>query len=216
MRPSTVDLLRIRDGEPVDAAVRVAVESDPRLRAELEGLVASREALRALPLLEPPAGGWSRVAARLAIEAEPRTADRRYWAARAAIAAGVAVVALWVVGRAPDTPSDDGAPATIVAEDASETRPLLGTPTYASLVEESARLERALDGLGYQRGVVRAGTAATISGLEDRIAWIDEQLTFAPQLGLSAAERRTLYRQRVELLNALYQVRYAEARRFAF
>ncbi|HSG63535.1 MAG TPA: hypothetical protein VLD39_00975, partial [Gammaproteobacteria bacterium] len=76
--------------------------------------------------------------------------------------------------------------------------------------------ERAIDGLGYQPRVVRAGTAATISGLEDRIAWIDEQLTFARPLGLSAAERRALYRQRVELLNALYQVRYADARRLAF
>ena len=58
--------------------------------------------------------------------------------------------------------------------------------------------------------------AATIDGLEDRIALIDEQLMFARALGLSTADRRVLYRQRVELMNALVQIRYAEARRFAF
>ena len=87
---------------------------------------------------------------------------------------------------------------------------------YASLVEESARLERALDEIPYRPRVVRASTAATIDGLEDRIALIDEQLMFARALGLSTADRQVLYRQRVELMNALVQIRYAEARRFAF
>jgi hypothetical protein len=119
----------------------------------------------------------------------------------------------------PEAPIEDVlAPATIVAEESQQPQvaPLLGTPTYASLVEESARLERALDEIQYRPRVVRASTAATIDGLEERIAWIDEQLMFAPALGLSRTDRQVLYRQRVELMNALVQIRYAEARRFAF
>jgi len=216
MRPSTVDLLRIRDGEPVDADVRAAVNADPRQRAELERLVATRQALRDLPTIDPPADLWPRVAARLALNTDARTIRPRYWPAGAAIAAGVALIALWVVGRAPDAPEPNtDVPATIVAGQASQSRPLLGTPAYASLVEESARLERALDALRYQPRVVRAGTAATISDLEDQIGWIDEYLMFG-RAGLSPAETRLLYRQRVELLKALYQVRYAQAQPFGF
>ncbi len=73
-----------------------------------------------------------------------------------------------------------------------------------------------LDEIPYRPRVVRASTVATIDGLEDRIALIDEQLMFARALGLSTADRQVLYRQRVELMNALVQIRYAEAQRFAF
>jgi hypothetical protein len=139
------------------------------------------------------------------------------WPLGAAIAASVAAVAIWLVARGPDASvSEATAPATIVADEAGPDEPLLGTPAFASLVQESARLERVLDGLRAQPRVVRVGTAATIAGLEDRIAWIDDRLMFARPLGLSPVERQALYRQRVELLNALVQVRYADARRFSF
>ena len=220
MRPSTVDLLRIRDGEPVDAEVRAAVEADPALRQELAALASTQRALQALPELQPPPGVFERVRAQLAARGKPTpVTDAWQWPLRGAIAASVAVAAIWVAGRMPDAaPDNAAAPATIVAEQTQrpQVAPLLGTPAYASLVEESARLERALDGIRYRPRVVRASTAATIDGLEDRIAWIDEQLMFAPTLGLRASDRQALYGQRVELMNALVQIRYAEAQRFAF
>ena len=221
MRPSTVDLLRIRDGEPVDASVRAAVDADPRLGAELEKLAATRRALRALPRLSPPPGVWPQIAGRLARQRDeqPQVSRpaSRHWPLRAAIAAGVAVAAVWMVGRMPDAPLPDGAaPATIVAEHTAGRGPLLGTPAYASLVAESARLERALDELSSRPRVVRVGTAATIAELEDRIAWIDDRLMLALSIGLSSQEAQALYRQRIELLNALVQVHYADARRFTF
>jgi hypothetical protein len=213
--------LRIRDGEPVDASIRAAVDGDSRLRAELADLVATRRELRALPTLSPPSAAWPRIAERLA--QQERTSlpvsrpASRHWPLRAAIAAGVAVAAVWLVERVPDAPlQDTEAPATIVADQTSPRGPLLGTPAYASLVAESARLERALDSLDGPPRVVRVGTAATIADLEDRIAWIDDRLTFARALGLSAEQTQSLYRQRVELLHALVQVRYADARRFTF
>jgi len=219
MRPSTVDLLRIRDGEPVDAEVRAAVDADPELREELAGLVAMQRGLQALPELEPPPGMFERVSSEVAAQQKQPVRRAWQWPLRGAIAASVAVTAVWLAGPMTEAPIDEAAaPATTVADEAQEfqVRPLLGTPAYASLVEESARLERALDGIQYRPRVVRASTAATIDGLEDRIAWIDERLMFARVLGLSAANRQALYSQRVELMNALVQIRYAEARRFAF
>ena len=219
MRPSIVDLLRIRDGEPVDAGVRAVVDGDPELREELAGLAAAQRALQALPELEPPPGVYARVRAELAAQQTRSARSAWQWPLRGAIAASVAVAAVWLAGRAPQTAVEDAvAPATIVAEQTQEPQvaPLLGTPAYASLVAESARLERALDEIPYRPRVVRASTAATIDGLEGRIALIDEQLMFARALGLNAADRQALYRQRVELMNALVQIRYAEARRFAF
>lgn len=220
MRPSTVDLLRIRDGEPVDAEIRAAVDADPGLREELAALAKTRDALQALPELEPPPGVFERVGRQVAARHDPPPgASAWHWPLRGAIAASVAVAAVWLVGRMPEGPREDvAAPATIVADQTQEPQvtPLLGTPAYASLVEESARLERALDEIQIRPRVVRASTAATIDGLEDRIAWIDEQLMFARALGLSAADRQILYGQRVELMNALVQIRYAEAQRFVF
>lgn len=220
MRPSTIDLLRIRDGEPVDAEVRAAVEGDPELREELAGLAATQRALQALPGLEPPPGVFERVGRHITAQRDVRPARRAWhWPLRGAIAASVAVTAVWLAGRVPEAAFEEvAAPATIVADAAQEgqVRPLLGTPAYASLVAESARLERVLDGIQYRPRVVRASTAATIDGLEDRIGWIDEQLMFARVLGLSAPDRQALYSQRVELMNALVQIRYAEAQRFAF
>ena len=217
MRPRTVDLLRIRDGEPVDAEVRAAVNADPELRQALAGLTATQRALQALPELEPPPGVWEHVDRQVRASRARRSRTAWRWPLRGAIAASVAVAAVWFAGRLADAPVEGiGGPSTIVADDTQPVIPLLGTPAYASLVAESARLERALDDIPYRPRVVRASTAATIDGLEDRIAWIDEQLMFARVLGLSAADRQALYGQRVELMNALVQIRYAEAQRFGF
>lgn len=217
MRPSTIDLLRIRDGEPVDAAIRAAVDADPELRSELARLAATRQALRELPQLAPPFGAWPKIAERLGQPAETSRSTATYWGLGAAIAAGVAVMAIWLVDRPTSPPiDDDSAPSTIVADEFPQRGPLLGTPAYASLVAESARLERALDGLGSQPRVVRAGTAATIAGLENRLAYVDERLELARPLGLTTEEIQALYRQRVDLLQALVQVRYAAVQRYTF
>jgi hypothetical protein len=219
MRPGTEDLLNIRDGKPVDATLRAAVECDPRLAAELDHLTRTRDALRALPMLQPPAGGWERVLEDAAVQRKASTARRWHWPLRGALAASIAVLALWVVGRSPETPGGDaGAPSTVVGEQSprQQSSPFGARPAYASLVEESARLERALDQIAYQPRVVRAGTVTTIADLEERIALVDERLWFAPAMNGSPAQTQALLRQRNELLNALYQVRNAEAQRFGF
>jgi hypothetical protein len=133
---------------------------------------------------------------------------------RIGLAACVALAALAYLIRSP-SPLLEPPPATVVGSpSAPQSGPAFGTPAYASLIAQSAELERALDGLGRQSRVVRAGTAATIANLEGRIDAIDTRLTFARQLGLENAAVAALHRQRVELMNALVEVRYADQMRY--
>jgi len=219
MYARTEDLLKIRDGEPVDASVRAAVDADPKLRAEVERLRKTRDALNALPAFEPPPGVWEKVEAQTRIG----TAPRWQWLLGGAIAASVAVTASLLIIGSPDAPlPPELAPSTTVAVAPAQgsanndlTRSMV-TPTYASLVAESARLERLLNGITYQPRLVNAGTAITINGLEDRIATIDERLMYASAYGLQPRQAEALWRERVDLLNALAKVRYAQAQRFGF
>jgi len=214
MRPRTVDLLRIRDGEPVDANVRSAVEADPALLAELGRLTRVRRELEALPAFAPPPGAWPAIESRLAEQRVTRPAAGAYWLLGAGLAACIAIAAIAVLPHVrPDTSS--APPATIVGNPAaSRATPVTGSATYASLVEQSARLERALDGLGPRSPIVRVGTAATIADLESSIDAIDTRLMFAGQLGLDGADREALHRRRVAVMNALWQVRYADQMRY--
>ena len=219
MYPSTEDLLKIRDGEPVDATVSAAVDASPALAAEVERLRRGQRALRDLPAFEPPPGVWERI--RVDAELQSPAASRWRWPLRGVIAASVAVLAITLVTRPPDSGVDPVAdlqtsvvPSTTVGGSGSA-RPLT-TPAYASLVAESARLERALNDITYRPRLVNVGTATTITDLQDRIAVIDERLMYAAAYGLQPQQTEALWRQRVDLMNALVKVRYAQAQRFGF
>lgn len=254
MHPGTEDLLSIRDGEPVDAQARAAVDADPALQAEVARLQATREQLRELPEFEPPPGVLAKVLAEL--ETDPGTRrepppepDRSpetgsgqtstgeaasagngatnphyrlwrhaQWPLRGAIAATVAVVAVLGV-RSLDEPGGP-APGAIVAENSvtAVNSPAFGraAATYTSLTSESARLERLLNEIPYRPRLVNAGTATTISGLEDRIGQVDEVLMYGSVYGLQPEQTVALWQERVDLMNALVEVRYAQAQRFGF
>ncbi|HEY8520870.1 MAG TPA: hypothetical protein VIN61_12370 [Gammaproteobacteria bacterium] len=215
MRARIEDLLTLRDGEPIDATLREALLADPESRAEIERLEAVRAALRSLPDLEPPPGAWERIAARAAPEDRPGRPLLRLFAG-GALALAVAAMALWLVARS--TPGEDPPPALIVAGDgatAPRSQPLaFGQPSYVSLIERSARLEQVLAQMReQQRPVISGATASTIAGLEDRIILIDEQLTLGAAEGMRPEEREALWRQRVDLMNALVHVRMAQSAR---
>lgn len=84
-----------------------------------------------------------------------------------------------------------------------------------ALMVESRQLERDLRALPERPRVVRAGTALTISELEDRIAAIDYQLN-DPEIGLTPEDQEVFWRERVRLMKLLVQLRYAQAQRTAF
>ena len=253
MYPGTEDLLSIRDGEPVDAEARAAVDADPALQAEVARLKTTRDRLRELPEFEPPSSARAKVFAELEtsrgtrrktstgtrqpLEAgSARTATERgtsagtagssprsrfirqaQWPLRGAIAAAVAVIAVLAV-RSLDEPGEP-APVAIVAGNpvsTAGTPGLGGAAAYTSLTSESARLERMLNEIPYRPRLVNAGTATMISGLEDRIGQVDQVLMYSSANGLQPEQTVALWQERVDLMNALLQVRYAEAQRFGF
>jgi hypothetical protein len=87
--------------------------------------------------------------------------------------------------------------------------------TLQTLMTESRELETNLRALPSAPRVQRAGTMATISDLEDRIAAIDYQLN-DPSVQMSDADRELFWRERVRLMKSLLQLRYAQAQRAAF
>ena len=216
MFPSTENLLKIRDGEPVDADAVAYVNADPSARRELERLQRVQRELNELPDFAPPEDVWERVVSSVDGSTHGGFRPGWQWPLRAAIAASVAVGAIVLVGRQPDAVDLlASGPANIVAEStpSNAVEDILGTPTYASLISESARLERALKGMPYQSGVMRAGTVSQIAAFEDAIAAVDYQLMYSGQFGLTVPERHSLAQHRVDLLNALVALRYGQAQR---
>lgn len=149
--------------------------------------------LRELPELPPPPGVWERV---LAAERE-RAGVRRFWRRSAALAATLAVVAVMT-----------GVAYFKYARDAAFE---VEAANYTALVAESARLERVLAELPASRPLMVGSTASAIAGLEDRIAVVDAQLSYAAAQDVAPPYRQALWGERVELMNALVYVRFAQA-----
>jgi hypothetical protein len=232
MHPSTEDLLSVRDGEPLDAVTSNVIAEDATLEREIDGMRQVRDALRELPELSPADDMWQRIVA-VERETRPRSSYRRL-AAGAGIAAAVAALAIFVMSSPsrptggilrPAIPPGDRITTTTPADSPSNVvggetpfdpdRPLfygqVVPVSYPELVQESARLDRALRRLPYQRPMMSAETATTIAGLEDRIALIDEQITYSNARGVPQPQRVALWGERVDLMNALVHVRYAQA-----
>jgi hypothetical protein len=80
-----------------------------------------------------------------------------------------------------------------------------------SLVSRSQHLEAVLQRLPPRPAVERAATSATIDDLQTRIQMLDQRLSASAKDDLD--QTRRLWSARVELMNSLVYVRYAEAAR---
>jgi len=207
MHATTEQLLSLRDGLPVDAAVAAHAAGCDDCRRRQRGLERVRDGLRALPELEPPAGLWSAVAAGVA--APPASpAPRRHWPLVVGTAAGFVLGMALILnmtqrgaeGPAPGTTTD------IVAATPAPASSVNGATT-AELLMASQRLEAALHALPAAPQMTRASTALTIEELQDRIFEVDLLLG---QPGLGQADERMLWQQRVRLMDTLMQVRLAQ------
>lgn len=210
MRARTEDLLTLRDGEPIDAMLRERLASNPENAREVERLSRIAEDLRRLPLLEPPQGAWERIAAE--ISSQRRSRSVRFVAAAAAL---VAIAALLLVAPWQDRNVDtaDAEPPSFAAPLEPEAEPEPDpNADYERLVAESARLELMLAALEGSPRLMNAGTALTIADLEDYIVLVDEQLNYAEAREVDLRYREALWRERVDAMNALVHVRYAQAR----
>jgi hypothetical protein len=227
MRFDTEDLLTIRDGEPIDARRKASVLADADEAREVARLERVKRALQDLPELPPPPGVWNRIAAQLDVPAPPRRTARRVAAAvfLSAVLFATASTVLWRGRDAspaqrgaamPDSRTGGPSASDITAQQHAPPGGASASRAYDPLVTESARLERVLAGLRSRPEIMTVGTAGTIASLEDTLAALDEQLTFAAAGGLDPGERETLWRERVNVMNALVQVRYAQAQSTAF
>jgi hypothetical protein len=205
MHATTEQLLSLREGHPVDAAVVVHVDGCEDCRRALRDLRRMQARLRDLPPLEPPADLWRTVA----VETLPQPRrERRRWPLLVGTAAGFALGMVLILnmtqhhdpGPAPGTTTD------IVAATPAPASSVNGATT-AELLATSQRLEAALYALPAAPRTTRASTALTIEELQDRIFEVDLLLN---EPGLSQADERTLWQQRVRLMDTLMQVRLAQ------
>jgi hypothetical protein len=198
-------LLGLRDGEPVPADVAEHVALCPICAAELKRLSTVREDMRALPQFEPPELAWERIQAAI-----PEPASHRFRLRKVGLAAAAAAVVTLTVITLVTGHFDRSSGAT--TELATVERPLPHVvPHVDELVAQSQQLEQLLQKLPERPRIERVSTAATIDTIEQRIQWLDFQLSNAPEADLSEEQSRQLWRERVELMDSLVKVRYAEA-----
>lgn len=218
MHASTIELLSLRDGEPVAAEVAQHVEQCMQCSGERARLAALRDQLRRLDAQTvPQAAGddddlmWSRITAALHSPERPVRSPNRVLAL-AAVAVWAVVGLIWFGladpdGASPQLVREDPPPAVVVPDD---------PPAMAALVGRSRQLERVLSGLPQRPRVEQAATAATLDALEERIQWLDYALSRTEVADVAAGEAEVLWAERVELLDSLVTLRYAQAERTYF
>ncbi len=174
---------------------------------------ALQNGLREIPDTMPPRAVWQRIREQAEAEGlidKPRMQRRSTWFT----GAGLAAAAVLVVVLLPGVINPPGEKFSVVPQNVSET-PVAQLTVLQTLMVESRQLESDLRALPDEPRVMRAGTVATISDLEDRIAAIDYQLN-DPAVRMTPEDKELFWRERVRLMKLLLQLRYAQAQRAAF
>jgi hypothetical protein len=154
--------------------------------------------LRALPEEAQPPYDFHEFRRRAAAQMETAHSSRKgHLLATAASIAVLAVVLLLRLGLSPSPRIASGA----------LTAPVVVTPAGSARPEV---MERWLAGFPEDPALVRVGTRAAVTGLEDRIAQLDDLLSAARLERAQRARLDALQQERTRLLGALVQVRYAE------
>jgi len=194
-------LLSQRDGEPVDVNTVRHIDSCAQCSSALARLKTMQQRLQALPSFDPPALSSMR----------PARARGRLAVPAAIAAACVLAVLIGIAQR--DRVAEEQTPAPVAATQnpsANQSEPL------ETLVAQSRQLDELLRHLPERPSVERVALAATIDTIEQRIQWLDVQLSYAPETGLNDEQARRLWRERVDLMDSLVKVRYAEGQPLSF
>jgi hypothetical protein len=197
-------LLALRDADPVDAAVGQHVASCTQCGFELARLKRLKDELRQLPAFEAPSGAWSLIRERLKNPAVERRVIPWQWVTAAA-------VACWALGIAALVHLSHRPLSNDTMSASNEVRVSGGNDPVQALVSRSQRLETVLRTLPPRPTVERATTSATIDELQTGIQMLDQQLSAA--IKDSQEQTQRLWSARVDLMNSLVYVRYAEAGR---
>lgn len=199
MHASFQELISFRDGEPVSADAAQHIAHCEPCKAELARLQQLRTELRRLPAFEPQPH-WNAIRDRL--NPAPEQRPRRIWLNVSMTAAGVllALSLLWSLKER--APSNDSA-----QNNEAALRPL---------VARSQQLEALLQELPNRPSVERAATSAAIDAVQTRIQMLDMQLSSTQQSSVDDDQAQRLWSERVQLLNSLVNLRYAEAARSGY
>ena len=195
------------------------MSSDDKEREMICALTAGEHAalqqgLRQLTDTMPPRAVWDRIREQAEAEGllqQLTNTRRRNWFMGVGMAAAAALAVLMLPVLL-DPPAETFP--VVPAEMPSNTN-VTQLTTLQTLMVQSRQLESDLRSLPSAPSVMRTGTMATISNLEDRIAAIDFQLN-DPAVQMSPEDRELFWRGRVRLMNSLLQLRYAQAQRAAF
>jgi len=181
------DLLALRDG---DASVwaRRHVEECAACRSELDALYQRVAQLKALPTLRPPRDRWSVVQESLV---RGHVQRRRRWAGYG-VATAAALVGVMVLGPAFGNRGS--------AEDLAQAK------------QQSAQLESTLQEFDAETRVMSGREAELTARLEDQIAQLDGRLADLDARAAREAMLVDLWRQRVQLMQQLVEVRVARAK----
>lgn len=203
--------LSVRDGEPVDADARRHVEQCPTCAAEIALLQRAQRKLCALATLDAPVMAWDGIRSRL--QERPATVSRMHWSLVAGLVSAAVLVVVVSISAIESRQRLEAAETKIAAQPPVSV-PMLSPPippTVAQLVAQSRQLDDLLQDLPQRPSIERVTTAATLDSIEQRIQWLDMQISFAPTAELDEARARRLLSERVDLMDSLVKVRYAEA-----
>jgi hypothetical protein len=196
------ELLSLRDGAAVPDATERHVADCARCRVELARLNRIGHELRQLPQFSVPPLAWPAI--REELGRLPHARQNWSWLtvyAAAVFSAVIALAFLWSIHLGGHMAAD-----TVVAGSNVEPKDALGT-----LVTRSQELEEILQNLPQRPTVQHVATSAAIDELQTRIQVLDLQLAAAPKDVSERAQVDRLWSTRVQLLNSLVHVRYAEA-----
>jgi hypothetical protein len=207
MHASIDHLLNLRDGQPVDAATAAHVEHCQRCSDELRKLREVQVKLQSLPQLDAPSS-FTEIQRAMARPAAP---PRRLVSPRLVAAlAFVTLTAIFFVALRDETTPHLAERSTQPTQPQEQPTDAVEHARVPELVAQSQHLEDLLQRLPERPRIERVSTAAMIDTIEDRIQWLDFQLSDAPDSGLNEDQTRRLWRERVELMDSLVKVRYAE------
>jgi len=208
MHPDIAELLNLRDEPEARGAVAEHVAGCAICRVEFDRLQHLRTAMRAAPDIVGR-DAWPEVIARLEQRPAARPLPRPTWRVAGTLAAVLAIA----IGLA----FFNGSTVQVAGNAGQAQAPQSGAAagegdSIAALMQESRRLESLLAAMPEKPRVARAATVLTAAGLEDRIELVDLAIGAKAAASSDAATAEPLWRQRVDLMNSLVAVRYAEAR----
>ena len=218
MHASIEQLLDLRDAQEsgrqtTDPDGEAHLDTCSDCRNELSRLASLQKSMRALPEIEPPDGRWQYI-----VNATSRS--RVSWQQPLGWGIAASVLAMvWLAGNLTGRDSTDSASRALIDQSTGSTQPANQSSVAAAdgqmedqqqLIERSRRLASLLRSLPGRPDVIRAGTDSTITSLRNSLAMVDYTLR-QPDTALTAKESSELWQHKVNLMDSLVKVRYAEA-----